>query len=88
MALQIALDVAPARLYRVERVVSHVYSQGGSELLTKITARTRIPNQTIFLCSTCDRSPISINISALLDWLHQSFCKRLLEQGLFLRNRE
>ena len=28
MALQIALDVAPARLYRVERVVSHVYSQG------------------------------------------------------------
>jgi hypothetical protein len=28
MALQIALEVAPARLYRVERVVSHVYSQG------------------------------------------------------------
>src|SRR5208282_1483772 len=35
---QIALDVAPAPLHRVERVVRHVYSSGRSESLSTITA--------------------------------------------------
>jgi hypothetical protein len=52
MALQIALDVAPARLYRVERVVCHVYRQGWSESLSMITARYLNHNLNIFPCST------------------------------------
>src|SRR5271168_3614734 len=36
--LFVALDVAPAPLHRIERVVRHVYSQGRSESLSTITA--------------------------------------------------
>jgi hypothetical protein len=48
MPLQIALEVAPARLYRVERVVRHVYSQGLSESLSTITAPHLNHNLNIF----------------------------------------
>ena len=71
---QKALDVTPASLHRVERVVRHVYK---GQAISTITAPHLNHNPNLIQFSTCkDKS--SLNTTALLDCIRQPFFARRL----------